>query len=75
MYLTFSKFELSPLNNKKRYKLLCTFQDIFRTFQVNFQDISVTHIMLPLVATLTPGLTWMIRLLFYAPAGRYINLI
>ena len=37
------QFELNPLDNKKRYKLLCTFQDIFRTFYVNFQDISVTH--------------------------------
>jgi hypothetical protein len=38
------KFELNPLDNKKRYKPLCTFQDIFRTFQVNFQDISVTPV-------------------------------
>ena len=36
------KFELNPLDNKKRYRPLCTFQNIFRTFQVNFQDISVT---------------------------------
>jgi hypothetical protein len=35
------KFELNPLDNKKRYRPLCTFQDIFRTFQVNFQDIKL----------------------------------
>ena len=31
------KFELNPLDNKKRYRPLCTFQDIFRTFHDNFQ--------------------------------------
>ena len=31
------KCELNPLDNKKRYKPLCTFQDIFRTFHDNFQ--------------------------------------
>ena len=35
MYLT---FELNPLDNKKkRYRPLCTFQNIFRTFHDNFQ--------------------------------------
>ena len=31
------KCELNPLDNKKRYRPLCTFQDIFRTFHDNFQ--------------------------------------
>ena len=31
------KFELNPLDNNKRYRPLCTFQDIFRTFHDNFQ--------------------------------------
>jgi hypothetical protein len=31
------KFELNPLDNKKRYRPLRTFQDIFRTFHDNFQ--------------------------------------
>ena len=33
------KFELNPLDNKKDISLYV----LFRTFQVNFQDISVTH--------------------------------
>jgi hypothetical protein len=37
--LTFSKFELNLLDNKKDIGLYV----FFRTFQVNFQDISVTH--------------------------------
>ena len=39
MYLTFFKFELNPLDNKKDIGLYV----LFRTFQVNFQDISVTR--------------------------------
>jgi hypothetical protein len=31
------KFELNPLDNKKIYRPLCTFHDIFRTFHDNFQ--------------------------------------
>jgi hypothetical protein len=31
------KCELNPLDNKKRNRPLCTFQDIFRTFHDNFQ--------------------------------------
>ena len=34
------KFELNPLNNKKDISLYV----LFRTFQVNFQDISVTPV-------------------------------
>ena len=34
------KFELNPLDNKKDIRLYV----LFRTFQVNFQDISVTPI-------------------------------
>ena len=33
------KYELNPLDNKKDISLYV----LFRTFQVNFQDISVTH--------------------------------
>ena len=40
MYFTFSKFELNPLDNKKDISLYV----LFRTFQVNLQDISVTRI-------------------------------
>ena len=43
MYLTFSNLNSIHWIIKKRYRPLCTFQDIFKTFQVNFQDISVTH--------------------------------
>ena len=32
MYLEFYKFELNPLDNKKRYRPLCTFQDISGQF-------------------------------------------
>jgi hypothetical protein len=30
------KFEFKPLDNKKRYRPLCTFQEIFWTFHVNY---------------------------------------
>jgi hypothetical protein len=42
LYLTFSNLNSIHWIIKKRYRLWCTFQDIFRTFQVNFQDISIT---------------------------------
>jgi hypothetical protein len=37
------KFELNPLDNKKDISLYV----LFRTFQVNFQDISVTLLLVP----------------------------